>query len=68
MEDYHPNSKELKLLRLIERNLNQLRSIKSQGRWDLKKSGVGRGDFPAGMKEELSTEQLLEDIFSDKAR
>jgi hypothetical protein len=66
MEDRYPNSKELKLLRLIERNLNQLRSIKSQGRWDMKKRGVGRGDFPGGMQDELSSEELLEAIFSEK--
>jgi hypothetical protein len=66
METYYPDSKELKLLRLVERNLNQLRSIKSQGRWDIKKSGVGRGDFPVGMKDELSSEELLEAIFSEK--
>jgi hypothetical protein len=67
MENYYPDSKELKLLRLIERNLNQLRSIKSQDRWDLKKSGVGRGDFHVGMRDELSSEELLEAIFSDRA-
>jgi hypothetical protein len=64
MERHCPDSKELKLLRLIERNLNQLRSIKNQERWDMKKNGVGRGDFPAGMNEELTSEQLLEAIFS----
>jgi len=66
METCYPDSKELKLLKLIERNLNQLRSIKSQGRWDIKKSGVGRGDFPVGMKDELSSEELLEAIFSER--
>jgi hypothetical protein len=66
METGYPDSKELNLLRLIERNLNQLRSIKSQNRWDIKKSGVGRGDFPSGMKDEVSSEDLLEEIFGDK--
>ena len=66
MELRRPNSSELKLLRLIERNLNQLRSIKGQTRWDMKKDGVGRGDFPVGVNEPVSSEQLLEGIFNGK--
>jgi hypothetical protein len=67
LEDYKPHSSELKLLRLIERNLNQLRSIKGQGRWDVKKTGVGRGDFPVGKNAPVSSEELLEEIFGGKA-
>jgi hypothetical protein len=66
MEQRRPDSSELKLLRLIERNLNQLRSIKGQTRWDMKKDGVGRGDFPVGATEPVSSEQLLEGIFNGK--
>jgi hypothetical protein len=66
MEACYPNSKELKLLKLVERSLNQLRSIKGQERWDLKKNGVGRGDFPAGMRDEPSSEELLEEILNTK--
>jgi hypothetical protein len=62
MEERIPNSDELKLLRLIERNLNQIRSINGQERWKTKKRGAGRGDFPDIGEEELLSQSVLEEI------
>lgn len=45
LQEKDPEGQELQLLKLIERNFNQLRAISSQSRW-LWKKGVGGGDRP----------------------
>lgn len=46
LENNDPESAELKLMRIIERNLNRLRCIKAQERWSWKKNRAGCGDVP----------------------
>jgi hypothetical protein len=57
LEKRYPESLELKLLRIIERNLNQLRCITGQKRWQWKKNRSGGGDFP-NISEDTSPESL----------
>jgi hypothetical protein len=45
LEDSDPNCNELRLLKLVERNYNQLRAISSQLRWEYKKK-AGGADVP----------------------
>lgn len=45
LQEKDPGSDELKLLKLIERNYNQLRNIATQHRWGWKKE-LGGGDTP----------------------
>jgi hypothetical protein len=46
MEELDSESEEFQILKLMERNLSQLRCTESQSRWKHKKNRMGGGDRP----------------------